>query len=448
MEKILVIDDEQGVVELLQEVLQNAGYEVETQIDPKKALKNIKKNNYDIIITDLKMPEVDGIQITEEAKKVNEDIEVVVITGYASLGSAIDALKRDVFDYIFKPFSVSDILVTVKKVIERIRLRKHNRELDQKVEKALSDMTLLHEISKIINTSDEVEEIITFALSAIETSLELDMVSIMLFDTLKDEFYIKESVGFTKKTAEKFIIKRNEGIIGQAIKSNDTVDIAGFENDKNYKDNVADSDKKKIKNFIVIPLNVQNLFEGIITLHQLDTEVEEDKEKLRLTEVMAVQIAPMIRLGMYSSDRETMLTDSLFGAKMELAQTIKKAGDYRGTLSILIFNLYLKKNANYNMNVFEVGDVVMKHITTNISPIDRAVKIGLSSFMVILQGKTKMLTEGVATKIKSDADDDPVMKENGILLDYGYADFPMDGQTFDVLISKAQGSLWKFVKKS
>jgi len=164
--------------------------------------------------------------------------------------------------------------------------------------------------------------------------------------------------------------------------------------------------------------------------------------------VMAVQIAPMIRLGMYSSDRETMLTDSLFGAKMELAQTIKKAGDYRGTLSILIFNLYLKKNANYNMNVFEVGDVVMKHITSNISPIDRAVKVGLSSFMVILQGKTKMLTEGVATKIKSDADDDPVMKENGILLDYGYADFPMDGQTFDVLISKAQGSLWKFVKKS
>lgn len=446
MKDILIVDDEVGVKDILSEVLGNAGYNVTDFNDPEKAIKELKSHTYDIVITDLKMPKIDGIQITQAAKKASEDTEVIVITGYASLETAIKALKHKVYDYIFKPFNSTEILMTVNKVYERIELKRKNRELSKNFERALSDMTTLYEISKIINTSEETDEILSFALSTIETSMGLNMVSLMLQDETKGEFHIEKSCGFSKKTVNNFRIKLNDGIIGQAIKPNETVDITGFEKDENFAKNVADSDKKKIDKFVVIPLSAQNHHVGIITIHDLDPNSPKDIEKLKLLEVMSVQIAPMIRLGQYYEERKALLTDSLAGAKNELFLTVQKAGQYRGTLSILIFKLYLTKKANFGIKIFDIGEAVYKSILKHLTPIDSAVKIGLDSFMVILQGKTKILTEEIATKIKASTEKDTIMSKNGILLDYGYADFPMDGQEFEVLVSKAQVSLWKFVK--
>ena len=446
MEHILVIDDEPGMIDIISTVLTDSGYTVTGHQDPEAALNAIREDSYDIVITDLKMPEIDGIQITKEVKKISPETEVIIVTGYASLETAIEALKNAVFDYIFKPFNLLEVVMTVNKVAERIRLRRLNQKLNQKVEKALSDLTTLYEVSKIINSSEEIEEMLSFALSTIESSLDLNIISIMTYDERTGQFRIVKSVGFSNKTVKNFTFTLNQGIIGKAVQLNETVTIADFDKDELYCKNVSAKDKKKITAFISIPLIAQNHLLGVITVHQLEPSHPDYNEKLRLLEVMSVQLAPMLLLGKYGEDRKIFMTDSLHGAKSELFNTIKKAGEYRGTLSILIFKLYLKKNANYNIQIFDIGDVVYSYIVKNITPIDSAVKIGLDSFMVILQGKTKMDTETVATAIKMQTEADKVMNENGILLDYGYADFPMDGQTFDVLVSKAQANLWKFVK--
>jgi len=446
MEHILVIDDELGMIDIISAVLKDNGYSVTGHQDSEAALKAIRENSFDIVITDLKMPKRDGIQITQEVKKISPETEVIIITGYASLGSAIEALKSGVFDYIFKPFNLSEIVMTVNKVAERIRLRRLNQELNQKIEKALSDLTMLYEVSKIINSSEEIEEMLSFAVSTIESSLDLTMVSIMLFDEQTMQFHIVKSTGFSDDSINNFTITLNQGIIGSAIQTNETVVIADFENDESYKTSVSPEDKEKITSFIAIPLYAQNHLQGLITVHQLPLAQQDYQEKLRLLEIMSVQLAPMLLLGQHNEERKMLLTDSLHGAKSELINTIKKAGEYRGTLSILIFKLYLKKNANYNIMIFDIGELIYSYIVKNITALDSAVKIGLDSFMVILQGKTKMDTEKIAAKIKTQVEADAAMTQNGILLDYGYADFPMDGQTFDVLVSKAQANLWKFVK--
>jgi DNA-binding response OmpR family regulator len=446
MEHILVIDDELGMIDIISAVLKDNGYSVTGHQDSEAALKAIRENSFDIVITDLKMPKRDGIQITQEVKKISPETEVIIITGYASLGSAIEALKSAVFDYIFKPFNLSEIVMTVNKVAERIRLRRLNQELNHKIEKALSDLTMLYEVSKIINSSEEIEEMLSFAVSTIESSLDLTIVSIMLFNEQTMQFHIVKSTGFSDDSINNFTITLNQGIIGNAIQTNETVVIADFENDESYKTSVSPVDKEKITSFIAIPLYAQNHLQGLITVHQLPPAQQDYQEKLRLLEVMSVQLAPMLLLGQHNEERKMLLTDSLHGAKSELINTIKKAGEYRGTLSILIFKLYLKKNANYNIMIFDIGELIYSYIVKNITALDSAVKIGLDSFMVILQGKTKMDTEKIAAKIKTQVEADAAITQNGILLDYGYADFPMDGQTFDVLVSKAQANLWKFVK--
>ena len=257
MEKILVIDDEVGVTEILNEVLTNEGYLVDTFQNPEKAMKRIQSEHYDLIITDLQMPKFSGLDIVKAAHKVSEDSEVIVITAYTSIESAIEAMKHGVYNYIHKPFNVSEIVITVNKAIEKIRLKKHNLDLSHKVEKALSDLTTLYEISKIINSSEETDEIINFALGTIEASLGINLAMILIHDEEKEEFFVKDSVGFTKKSATNFKIQWKKGIIGQAIRDNEVVHVSDYKKDEIFSKAIADSDKKKIKNFCIIPLNAQ-----------------------------------------------------------------------------------------------------------------------------------------------------------------------------------------------
>jgi len=447
MEKIIVVDDEQSVLDVISEVIENAGFEVTTFTESRRAIEALENNSFDILITDLKMPDIDGIQLTKKKKKVSPEIEIIIITGYASLETALDAVKSDVYNYILKPFNVTDILLTIQKAADSIRLRRLNQKLNKKVEKALSDLTILHEVSKIINSSDQISEVLNFALGLIETSIELNMITVMLYDEKTEEFFIEKAIGFSDDSIKNFRIRLNNDIIGQAIKLNETVNISSFENDESYKKSVSDEDKEKIDSFIAIPLNAQGQIVGLLTVHQIDSKDFEEYDKIKLLEVMSINLAPMLLLAQYKVERQKLMQDSLFGAKNELYNIIKKAGDYKGTLSVLILRLYLKRRENPQIKIFDVGDSVFSYIINNITPIDSALKVGLDSFLVILHGKTKILTEELAAKIKRLAEADQIMQENGFLLDYGYADFPMDGQTFDVLISKAQASLWKFVKK-
>ncbi len=122
MEKILVIDDEIGVTQILNEFLSTNGYDVTTYQDPEKALKCLRSQPFDIVITDLQMPKYSGIEIAQAARNISDIIEVIVISGYSSIESAVDAMKEGVYDYIHKPFNMSAILSTVTRAAERVRL--------------------------------------------------------------------------------------------------------------------------------------------------------------------------------------------------------------------------------------------------------------------------------------------------------------------------------------
>ena len=153
MEKILVVDDEKGLVDIITEVLTDDGYGVTGTTDSTEAVELIRENRFDLVITDLKMPKVDGLEITRIVKDKSESTDVILITGYASMESAVEALKKNVYDYILKPFNINDISNTVKRALERQRLIHQNEKLRGKIEKNLNDITTLYEISKIMTST-------------------------------------------------------------------------------------------------------------------------------------------------------------------------------------------------------------------------------------------------------------------------------------------------------
>lgn len=119
--RILVLDDEPIVCKRLQPALEKLGYEVRTFTNSLEAVDHIQENEYEIIITDLKMKGLDGMRFLQEAKKRSPRTEVIVITGFATLETAKESFQKGVFDFIAKPFKLSEIQEVVGRAASKLR---------------------------------------------------------------------------------------------------------------------------------------------------------------------------------------------------------------------------------------------------------------------------------------------------------------------------------------
>ena len=133
-QKILVIDDELDMLMLLRMIIEdNTDYEVETTNNPSEALKMVTENDYDLVITDLKMPGMDGLELCDEVREIKPDLPLIMITAYGSLETADEAMKKGVADFITKPFRKDSILFTMNRVLELARVKRENIELKERL---------------------------------------------------------------------------------------------------------------------------------------------------------------------------------------------------------------------------------------------------------------------------------------------------------------------------
>jgi len=158
---ILVIDDEEIMRNMISDVLTASGYRVWTASNGEEAIEKLKEAEFGIVITDIRMPAMDGVEVTRKLKKINSDICVIVITGYASIDSAIAVLKEGAYDYITKPFNIDEIRIVVGRAAERQAILKEAREkemyqrlsiidgLTQIYNRRYFDETLLKEVARM-----------------------------------------------------------------------------------------------------------------------------------------------------------------------------------------------------------------------------------------------------------------------------------------------------------
>ncbi|GAQ93852.1 response regulator receiver domain-containing protein [Thermodesulfovibrio aggregans] len=133
-EKILIVDDEPDMLKLLSMILrEKTPYEVTTTNNPVEAVELAKKGDYDLVITDLKMPGLDGLQLLEEVKKRDEDVPVIIITAYGTIDAAQEAIEKGGFDFITKPFKKEQILFTIEKALKWLRVQRENKMLREKL---------------------------------------------------------------------------------------------------------------------------------------------------------------------------------------------------------------------------------------------------------------------------------------------------------------------------
>ena len=141
--RTLIVDDDKITADILKDFLSDKGRSVDVCHDGLEAIESLEKKVYDLIIVDLVMPKAGGLEVLKHAKRVNPDVIVIIITGYASVETAIRAIKEGAYDYIRKPFKLEEIKIAVENATDRIKLNEENRELLRKLQDAYNELMVL-----------------------------------------------------------------------------------------------------------------------------------------------------------------------------------------------------------------------------------------------------------------------------------------------------------------
>ena len=147
--KILIVDDEKPIRELIQLVLKEEGFEAETAANGKEALSILEETSFPLVITDLKMPQMGGMDLLDAARKKWPETMFIIITAYASIESAIEALRKGAYDYLIKPLDLDDIVLRIKRVFEHQDLVLENQYLRNQLEERYSYSNIIGESAKM-----------------------------------------------------------------------------------------------------------------------------------------------------------------------------------------------------------------------------------------------------------------------------------------------------------
>src|SRR4029078_13477710 len=141
--RILVVDDEESIREFLDIMLRKEGYEVTCAADGQKAIETLKKKNFDLIISDLQMPHVTGIELLKHVKETQPELLFMLSTAFGTTESAVEAMKLGAYDYITKPFKIDEVRINIANALRSKNLEVENRTLKKELNKEYSFQNLV-----------------------------------------------------------------------------------------------------------------------------------------------------------------------------------------------------------------------------------------------------------------------------------------------------------------
>ncbi len=219
--KVLVADDEEVIRELLDKLLTVHGYSVTTAVDGLDVLDKIRDNDFNILILDLKMPAMDGMEVLHRIKEMEKELIIIIITGYATIATAKEAMKMGCFDYITKPFDAEHIEIIIKRAIEMQSLAMKKKKLQEQLQiteklSALAQMGtgVAHEVNTVLTSIKLFLEMLQPKLSPIKEGRN---IGLLLEEIERAENLIKEFLKFSKPDKTEFFATDINGVIKRGL---------------------------------------------------------------------------------------------------------------------------------------------------------------------------------------------------------------------------------------
>lgn len=297
-EKLLVVDDDPKIRVLMLEILKTRFENIEVCENGKVACDKLKKQNYDLVLTDIMMPFVDGMGVLKEAKALYGDIIVLMMTGKATLDSAIESINLGADGYITKPFDIRQILDTIDSNLERQRLKRDNIRLQRQVEidrdqlkKNLVELAILYDFSKNLTYNFDIIEVYNNILESLSEAVENDFCSI--YSLKRNRFTIKSSVKLDETTLQWLKISVSEYINEECGKSVNLDEMTFDINDDNNRGNVNEEVETTFNYF----LRVDNEDFGVLIVNRFSAKEfsENDKQFLAKLAGQSAEVFTQLR---------------------------------------------------------------------------------------------------------------------------------------------------------
>ena len=280
-ERILVVDDDPNIREACVEYLKMNKYNVDESKSGEECLQLLKQDNYQIILTDLMMPGIDGIGVLKEVKKEYPQSDVIIMTAYGTIENAVEAMKLGAYDYITKPFAIDELGLLIKRCLEKQRLA---REVDE-----LKEVVNLYEVSKAISSLMDLDQLLSRIIKLATDTLGADGGSIMLFDKETGKLIVKAASGRREDMVMGKKLDIGERVAGYAAQKSEIVKIDGSIKDDPRFCNLEQFDG--IHSGITIPLLRKDKLFGIINVHRTEKKELFTKKDIDLLSIFAAQSA-------------------------------------------------------------------------------------------------------------------------------------------------------------
>jgi PAS domain S-box-containing protein len=277
-ERILVIDDDSAIKQACVEFLNAQNYKVYSADNGEEGMEILKENWCDIVITDLRMPGMDGLAVLKEVKEHNPHTEVIIITAHGTIENAVEAMKLGAYNYLTKTFDIDEFDIMIKKCIEKQKLSVQVSELKEVVS--------LYEISKAIGSIMDLDQLLELILKLAVETLSADSGSIMLLDQKNNELVVKAAFGMRDKSIIEKKVPLGERIAGLSAQAKEPIAVHGsLKDDPRFKS--LEAYDNTIKSGITVPLLRKGELLGIINLQRRKEELKFTKRDIELLSIFA-----------------------------------------------------------------------------------------------------------------------------------------------------------------
>lgn len=295
-EKIIVVDDEIRMCESLSALLEGVGYQVESFQNSLEAAESIKQNKVDLVITDIKMPDQNGLELLKIVKSVDSDIPVILLTGYASLDTAMEAISYGAYDYLMKPVEFTKLDLAVKRALEKRRsdlarfslleeLKISNLILNRRI----GEINALYEAGKSIGSTSNLKDLLRQIVTLASNVTDAKVGSIMLLDERNKYLTIEAAIGLDKEIIEKTKLSIGESIAGSVALKGEPLIVENVEEHSQFKR--ISKERYGSASLLCAPLKIKNKIIGVINMANKEGDENFTGNDLRMLTTFAAQAA-------------------------------------------------------------------------------------------------------------------------------------------------------------
>jgi len=352
--RVLVVDDEPKICALLQALLEKEGYQVDSAGDGYEAESKIRSNGYEMVIADLKMPGMDGLQLAKLAREIDREITILVITAYATVDNAVKALRAGVDDYITKPFDIEELKKAVGKTLTAKRLRQRNRELmdqlklanealekqqrrlndqvakttrnlvsaNRVLQKRVEELQMLNEISQAIISILDLDKLLGVCLELIANKMQVRRSAILLADDRGKKLVVKSAQGYEPSPPLNQEFAVGDGVIGWSAAVQEPLLIDEINRDPRFEE--KEQALFKTGPVTTTPLISKGRLLGIVCVNQKTTG-----EPFRLDDVRLLStIASQVTVAIENAKLYLALQENIFRTVQALVGTVEAKDPY------------------------------------------------------------------------------------------------------------------------